>query len=202
MALEKPATTVAPIHERMQRRWSTRAFYASRAVSRTEILSMLEAARWSTACNGVEPWRFVVCDRDTEAGSFDKAFDCLSAGNKLWVKNAQVLILAVASSDTLSGGRPNRFAQYDTGMAMMSLCLQAVALGLAAHQMAGYDIEKARAAFGVPADCTPMAMVAVGKQAAPDVLDDDTKAKELAPRVRKALGERFFEGGWGQAVRP
>lgn len=201
MALEKPATTVAPIHELMQRRWSTRAFDASRPVSRTEILSMLEAARWSPSCNGVEPWRFIVCDRTTDAASFDKAFDCLSAGNKLWVKNAPVLILAVASSDTLSGGRPNRFSQYDTGMAMMSLCLQAVALGLAAHQMAGYDVEKARAAFDVPADCMPMAMVAVGKQAEPDVLDDETKAKELAPRVRKPLGERFFEGGWGQAAR-
>lgn len=201
MALEKPATTVAPIHELMQRRWSTRAFDASRAVSRTEILSMLEAARWSPSCNGVEPWRFIVCDRTTDGASFDKAFDCLSAGNKLWVKNAPVLILAVASSDTLSGGRPNRFSQYDTGMAMMSLCLQAVALGLAAHQMAGYDVEKARAAFDVPADCMPMAMVAVGKQAEPDVLDDETKAKELAPRVRKPLGERFFEGGWGKAAR-
>lgn len=201
MALEKPATTVAPIHELMQRRWSTRAFDASRAVSRIEILSLLEAARWSPSCNGVEPWRFIVCDRTTDAASFDKAYDCLSAGNKLWVKNAPVLILAVASDDTLSGGRPNRFGQYDTGMAMMSLCLQAVALGLAAHQMAGYDIEKARATFDVPAECMPMAMVAVGRQADPDVLDEETKKKELGPRVRKPLGERFFEGGWGTPVR-
>lgn len=201
MALEKPATTAAPIHELMQRRWSTRAFDASRAVSREEIVAMLEAARWSPSCNGVEPWRFIVCDRTTDASSFDRAFDCLSAGNKLWVKNAPLLILAVASSDTLSGGRPNRFAQYDTGMAMMSLCLQAVALGLAAHQMAGYDVEKARTAFDVPADCMPMAMVAVGKQAAPDVLDAETKAKELAPRIRKALGERFFEGVWGKSIQ-
>lgn len=201
MALEKPATTVAPIHELMQRRWSTRAFDASRAVSRTEILSLLEAARWSPSCNGVEPWRFIVCDRTTDAASFDKAYDCLSAGNKLWVENAPVLILAVASGDTLSGGRPNRFGQYDTGMAMMSLCLQAVALGLAAHQMAGYDIEKARAAFDVPAECMPMAMVAVGRQADPDVLDEETKKKELLPRTRKPLSERFFEGGWGKPVR-
>lgn len=201
MALEKNATTVAPIHDIMHQRWSPRAFDTNRAVSRTEILSLLEAARWSPSCNGVEPWRFIVCDRTTDPGSYEQAFECLSAGNKLWVKHVPLLILGVASNDPLSGGRPNRYAQYDTGMAMMSLCLQAVALGLAAHQMAGYDIEKARAAFGIPAECTPMAMVAVGVQANPDVLDDETKKKELAPRNRKPLGERFFEGEWGKTVQ-
>jgi nitroreductase len=198
MPLEKPATTAAPIHELMQRRWSTRAFDASRPVSRAEILSLLEAARWAPSCNGVEPWRFIVCDRATDPASFDRAFDCLSPGNRLWAGNAQLFILAVAANDPLSGGRPNRFSQYDTGMAMMSLCLQAVALGLVAHQMAGYDVAKATALFGVPAECTPMAMVAIGRQASPDVLDEETKKKELAPRARKALGERFFEGEWGK----
>lgn len=201
MALEKNATTVAPIHDILHRRWSPRAFDTNRPVTRAEILSLLEAARWAPSCNGVEPWRFIVCDRATDPGSFEKAFECLSAGNKLWVKNVPLLILGVASNDPLSGGRPNRFAQYDTGMAMMSLCLQAVALGLAAHQMAGYDAEKARAAFGIPSECMPMAMVAVGAQASPEVLDDETKKKELAPRNRKQLGERFFEGEWGGAVR-
>jgi hypothetical protein len=43
-----------------------------------------------------------------------------------------------------------------------------------------------------------MAMVAIGRQASPDVLDEETKKKELAPRARKALGERFFEGEWGK----
>lgn len=201
MPLEKHATTVAPIHDLMHRRWSPRAFDASRAVTRTEILSLLEAARWAPSCNGVEPWRFLVCDRSTDPTSFDKAFECLSAGNKLWVKHVPLLLLAVAGNDPLSGGRPNRFAQYDTGMAMMSLCLQAVALGLVAHQMAGYDAEKARAAFAIPAECTPMAMVAVGAQASPDVLDDETKKKELVGRSRKPLAERFFEGEWGRPVQ-
>ena len=66
--------------------------------------------------------------------------------------------------------------------------------------MGGFDAEKARAAFGIPAEYMPMAMIAVGYQAAPDVLDEETKKKELIPRARKPLGERFFEGGWGKAV--
>jgi hypothetical protein len=44
-------------------------------------------------------------------------------------------------------------------------------------------------------------MIAIGYQAAPDVLDDDTREKELKPRSRKPLETHVFEGGWGEAVR-
>jgi hypothetical protein len=39
-----------------------------------------------------------------------------------------------------------------------------------------------------------MAMMAVGYQADADVLDDDFKETELAPRSRAALNERFMRG--------
>ena len=69
--------------------------------------------------------------------------------------------------------------------------------------MGGFDAGKARATFAIPAEYTPMAMIAVGYQAEPDTIDDaEVKKKELAPRARKPLGERFFEGGWGQPVTP
>jgi nitroreductase len=83
-------------------------------------------------------------------------------------------------------------------MASLSIALQAVALGLVAHQMGGWDVEKARAAFAIPPEYTPMSFIAVGYQAEPDVLDEETKAKELRPRGRKPLDTHFFEGGWGK----
>jgi len=43
-------------------------------------------------------------------------------------------------------------------------------------------------------------MVAVGYQAEADVLDDDFKETELAPRSRAALNERFYAGQWGRRV--
>jgi nitroreductase len=199
--LDKPAATSVPIHDLMTRRWSPRAYDANRPVTRAQLAALLEATRWSPSCNGVEPWRYLVWDRTQDAAGFQLAFDTLTDSNKLWVKNVPLLMLSVASSDPLSGGRPNRYTQHDTGMASLSLALQAVALGLIAHQMAGFNADKARAAFDIPADCTPMAMIAVGYQANPDVLDEETKKKELTPRARKPLGERFFEGGWGKPVK-
>lgn len=199
--LEKDAVTSVAIHELLRRRWSPRAFDANRPVSRAQLAALLEAARWSPSCNGVEPWRYLIWDRTRDAEGFEKAFECLSDSNKLWVKNVPLLMLGIASSDPLPPDRPNRWTQHDVGMASMSIVLQAVALGLAAHQMAGYNVDKARAAFSIPADLTPMSMIAVGYQAEPDVLDEVTKKKELTVRARKPLGERFFEGGLGRPVQ-
>jgi len=198
--LKKPAQTSRPIHELLARRWSTRAFDAAKPVSREQLTTLLEAGRWAPSCNGDEPWRYLVWDRARDPEGFQKAFDCLSDNNRKWVKNVPLLMLSCAGSNFAATGKPNRWTQHDTGAASLSIALQADVLGLAAHQMGGFDAEKARAAFGIPAEYMPMAMIAVGYQAAPDVLDEETKKKELIPRARKPLGERFFEGGWGKAV--
>ena len=199
--LEKNAITSVPIHDLMHRRWSPRAYDANRQVTRAQLAALLEATRWSPSCNGVEPWRYLIWDRARDPEGFEKAFDTLSDGNKLWVKNVPLLMLSIASSDPLPPDRPNRYTQHDTGMASMCLALQAVALGLIMHQMAGFNADKARAAFSIPADYTPMAMIAIGYQGETDVLDEETKKKELRERTRKPLGERFFEGGWGKSVQ-
>jgi nitroreductase len=197
---DRLAQTSRPINDLLARRWSTRAFDAGKTVSREQLATLLEAGRWAPSCNGDEPWRYLVWDKTRDAAGFQQAFDCLSENNKKWVKNTSLLMLACAGSNFAATGKPNRWTQYDTGAASVSIALQAEALGLRAHQMGGFDAEKARAAFGIPADYTPMAMIAVGHQASADVLDEETKAKELKGRGRKPLAERFFEGGWGKGV--
>lgn len=198
--LEKPAQTSRPVHDLFVRRWSTRAYDPAKPVSRDQLITLLEAGRWAPSCNGDEPWRYLVWDRARDPEGFQKAFDCLSDNNKKWVKNVPLLMLACAGSTFSATGKPNRWTQYDTGAASVSIAIQAAVLGLQAHQMGGYDAEKARAAFNIPAEYTPMGMIAVGYPASADVLDDETKAKELKPRGRKPLGERFFEGGWGKPI--
>jgi nitroreductase len=197
---ERKAVTSVPIHDLLAKRWSPRAYDAGKPVSRAQITAMLEAGRWAPSCNGDEPWRYLVWDKSRDPQGWQRAFDCLSESNQKWVKNVPLLMLSCAGSVFAHNGKPNRWTQHDTGMASLSIALQAVALGLIAHQMGGFDVDKARAAFDIPAGYTPMAMIAVGYQAEPDVLDEETKAKELRPRGRKPLSERFFEGAWGKPV--
>jgi nitroreductase len=197
---DRRAITSVPIHDLLARRWSTRAFDPNRPVSREQLVTLMEAGRWAPSCNGDEPWRYLVWDRSRDPDGWRKAYDCLSESNRQGVKNVPLLLLSCAGSVFAATGKPNRWTQHDTGAASVSMALQAVALGLAFHQMGGYDVEKVRAAFAIPADYTPMAMIAVGYQTGPEILDEETKAKELRPRARKPLAERFFEGAWGSAV--
>jgi nitroreductase len=198
--LMKDAVTNVPIHELLARRWSSRAYDAKRAVPRDLLKVLLEAGRWAPSCNGDEPWRYLIWDKGRDPEGWQKAFDCLTDSNKKWVKNVPLLMLSCAGNKFEATGKPNRWTQHDTGAASVSMALQATALGLMVHQMGGFDAEKARAAFGIPAEYTPMAMIAVGHQTTPDILDEETKAKELRPRSRKPVTERFFEGGWGKGV--
>ncbi len=196
----KPATTRVKIHDIIQGRWSPRAFDADKPVSHDDLLALLEAAHWAPSCFNDQPWRFIVCNKATDETGWQHAISILAEKNKLWAKNAPVLILAIAMENFNHNGQPNRWAMYDTGAASVSLCLQATAMGMCVHQMGGFDAQKAREVFNLPGDCKPMAMMAVGYQAEADVLDDDFKETELAARSRAALNERFYAGQWGRGL--
>jgi nitroreductase len=198
---DRRAITSVAIDELLAKRWSPRAFDSRRVVSREQLTALLEAARWAPSCNGDEPSRYLIWERSRDPQGWQKAFECLSENNKKWVKNVPVLMLSCAGSVFGHSGKPNRYGQHDTGAASVCLALQGAALGLAVHQMGGYDATKARASFNIPEEYTPMAMIAIGYQGAPDVLDDDTREKELKPRSRKPLETHVFEGGWGEGVR-
>ncbi len=199
--LEKPAQTSVALCDVIARRWSPRAIDPAQPVRREQLVALLEAARWAPSCFGDEPWRYLVQDRFRGAAGWQQAFDCLAEGNQIWVKNAPVLLLAVATPNFGHNQQPNRWAPYDTGAASENLCLQATALGLVAHQMGGFDPEKAQRAFQIPADHLCMAMIAVGHPGSVEDLPAALRDKEQAPRQRKPLEQIAFEGVWGQGIR-
>jgi len=198
---EKPAATSVVIADVIAHRWSPRAIDPDQPVSHEHLFALLEAARWAPSCFGDEPWRYLVWDRFRDAAGWRQAFACLAEGNQVWVKNAPVLLLSVATPNFGHNNQPNRWAQHDTGAASENLCLQAAALGLVAHQMGGFDPEKAKATFNIPADHSCMAMIAVGHPGPVEVLTDALREKEQAPRERKPLAQIVFAGVWGQGVQ-
>lgn len=195
--MHKPALTQVPIDATIAKRWSGRAFDASKTVSQEQVIALLEAARWAPSCYGDQPWRFIVWNRNADAAAWQRAFDCLVPGNQAWVKDAPVLLLVAADSLFNHNDAENRWGQYDTGAAAENLCLQAASMGLMAHQMGGFDPKMAREAFAIPEQYTLMAMIAVGNPADIATLQGEILERETTARTRRPLGELFFSNVWG-----
>lgn len=193
--MHKPAPAEHPIESLIAERWSPRAF-SERAVSREHLASLLEAARWAPSCFNEQPWRFVVAER-TDQVAFERLASCLAETNRVWAARAPLLLLSVARTNFTRNDRPNRHAWHDVGLAVGNLLVQATALGLVAHQMAGFDAERARAQLSIPAGFEPVAMIALGHPGDPERLSDELRERELAPRTRKPLAELAFGGTFG-----
>lgn len=196
--MDKPAVTAFPLHPIVAARWSPRAFQPT-PPSDAELGSLLEAWRWAASCFNDQPWRLIVA-RTGDGDAWQRLYDCLTPGNQAWCARVPVLMLSVAVPELRHNGRPNRHWQHDVGMASAQLALQATAMGLATHFMGGFDRAKARAAFGIPEACEPMAAIAVGRPAEPETLPEALRARERAPRQRLALAEIAFGGRWGAPV--
>jgi nitroreductase len=194
--MNKTAETQYPVHDLIAQRWSPRAL-DPRPVPAEQIRSLLEAARWAASSFNEQPWSIFVARReDTE--QFEKMLSCLVPGNQAWAKNAGVLMLTVAKSTFTRNDRPNRVAHHDIGLAAANLTLQATALGLRVHQMAGIEIDKIREAYGVPEGYDPVTAIAVGYPGSLEHLPEDFHADEKAARERKPQSEWVFDGAWGR----
>lgn len=196
ISLAKPETTDIRVHPLIKKRWSPRAF-SSREVEPEKLCQLFEAARWAPSSYNEQPWRFIVATR-REPEKFSLLFQCLKEGNRRWAGNAPVLVLSVARTRFRHNGQPNRHALHDVGLAVGNLLLQAMALDLYVHQMAGFDPESARQLLQIPEEFEPVAMMAIGYLGDVAQLPADLAEKERAPRKRKALSELVFDGSWGR----
>ena len=194
--MENLAPSEVPIHDLIARRWSPRAF-ADRPVPAAALRQLFEAARWAASCFNAQPWLYLVATREHPA-EYKKMLDCLVEFNQGWAKAAPVLAISVAQLKFQHNGEPNRHAQHDVGAASISLALQATALGLAVHQMGGFDAQRARQTYGIPAEYEPVAAIAIGYPGDPASLPDELRKRETAPRTRKPVSEFVFSGAWGQ----
>jgi nitroreductase len=190
-----PAPGVLPvIHER----WSARAF-ADRDVSREDLKRVFEAARWAPSSFNEQPWRYLVGTRGTE--THERIFESLVGFNQGWAGKAPVLILGVARLTFSHNNTPNLHAVYDLGAASAYLVLQAAALGLTTHQMAGFDRDKARKLLRIPEGFDFGSAMALGYQGEPETLgNNDLIQREIEPRERKPLSE-FVYARWGEELK-
>jgi nitroreductase len=179
------------INDIFLKRYSPRAF-SGEAVSKEELMTLFEAARWAPSSSNIQPWRFIYAMNGTP--EFDKLMSVLVDFNKDWCKRASVLILTISNKMSPKGG-PSVTHSFDTGSAWENLALQASTMNLIAHGMAGFDYAKAKAEFSIADDYAVEMMIAVGKHGNMQDLPEHLKAGEK-PNDRKPLAEMVFEGSF------
>ncbi|MBY0435295.1 MAG: nitroreductase family protein [Cyclobacteriaceae bacterium] len=162
--------------------------YSSRAVEPEKIKSLFEAARWAPSSMNDQPWTYLYATKD-QPELWNKLFDALNDSNKVWAKEAPLLVVSLARKYFSVNGKPNGSARYDLGSANAFLTLQATALDLNIHQMGGYNHEKLIVNLNIPDHYELGVIMAIGYWGDPEALPENLKQRELAPRQRHVQRE-------------
>jgi nitroreductase len=191
-------TTEFPVDADFIQRWSPRSF-TGKAMSRAELMSLFEAARWAPSTSNTQPWRFVY----GLAGSadFDTICQTLAPTNRAWAHRASALIAVISATVAVA---PGIFVEAAHGMGapphFVGLQGQAHPGGAGVEGMHGQGVgvekDALRKALGVPDTFALHCVVAVGEQGDKAVLGEALQARE-APNARQPLSAMVCEGRFG-----
>ncbi len=187
--------TVAGVHEFIESRWSPRGYDDTATISSSEITEILDAGRWAPTWGRIQPVRFIVGLRGDD--TFARLTSVLTRGNAGWAPRSSALILVSTTNDP-DDAKAHTYGAVDLGLAVGQMLVQARALGLHGHPMAGFDAAAAVEAFGIPDDKRPLVLLAVGHLAEEASLPDDIRERDTRERTRLPLTEVAFAGRWGE----
>jgi nitroreductase len=190
--MQKSHEVYHPVSDLIKNRRSVRSF-SKEPVTESQIHSLFEATRWAPSSTNEQPWFYLYVTRD-QAEIWDRYIDCLNDTNKIWAKDAALLIFSMARKQFTRNGVQNAHAMYDLGGANSFLAIQAVELGLQMRQMAGYNHAKAKENLAIPDGFEPGVFIAVGYPGDVALLPEHLQVREAAPRERFLQEEFVFNG--------
>ena len=184
----KSNTIEHPVFAEIRERKSRRA-YLPTPVSGETIKSLFEAARWAPSSSNEQPWAYLYATKD-QPELWEKIFDSLMEGNKLWAREAPLLVVSMVRKNFLKNDKPNGSARFDLGAANAFLSLQATHLGLNVHQMGGFEKDKIIGNLNIPDTHEPVVVLAIGYPGTPEQLAEPFKTRETA--LRERYTQAFF----------
>ncbi|WP_405201896.1 nitroreductase family protein [Dokdonia sp. LLG6352-1] len=195
--MKKETTTEYMINPLIENRWSPRVF-GTEAISEEQLRVLFEAGRWAPSSNNHQPWVIIWGIKGTEA--YDRIYSCLDEFNQSWANNAQALMLG-GYKKTTPDGKDNFHALHDLGLFMGNVSVQAQQLGIALHQMAGVNYEKAMTEFAMPDNYHIATATAIGYYGGDlDKLSDDLQEEETKLRSRKSQHSFTFNGDFNEQI--
>ena len=198
--IQKYAQSSQKLSKNINERWSPRSFNIDKIVTKEQMITLAEAARWSASCANEQPWNYIFINKHIDEVTYNKFFECLDKGNQNWCITVNTFAVVVARNYFHSEHKHNRWAGFDTGSSSTSLHLQAREMGLVTHPMGGFDESKIKQYFNVPDEHEVMAVIAIGYQDTEDKIVEPYSTREKQERKRKELSENFFFGDWGNSI--
>ena len=166
---------------------------SNQAIGKDVLDRIMNAAVLAPSCANKQPWRFMVC---TEDGNIKDAREALLGGN-YWAQKAPILITVMTSDELDCNLNDERhYAQFDTGMAVMALMMQATKEGLIAHPMAGFQPATLREKFSIGEETRIITMIALAHPGPTDHLNEKHLESETSDRARKPLEDIVSWENW------
>lgn len=172
------------IHPQFLDRSSPRAF-SGKALTPKDIETIVEGARWAPSASNKQPWHFAYA---IHGDANWQAFSTIpNEFNRRWCLNAGALLVV------LSNKAESAMHSFDTGCAWGYLALQAHAMGLATHAMAGIELAAAREVLQLGEQWQVECLVAIGERGDKSSLPAELAERET-PSPRKPLSEILSAG--------
>lgn len=189
----KIAKTAYEIYPLLDQRYSPRTF-KDKIIPAKELHQLFEAVRWAASSNNLQPWRFILTKKGTEA--YNNVFECLSEFNQKWVKNSPILVLC-GYKKSMANDKENFHALYDLGLSLGNMSIQAQSMDIGLHHMAGLDWKKAHEVFKVPEEFHIATALALGYYGG-DIknLPKYLQKQEFVERTRKPQSKFVFNDSW------
>lgn len=168
-------------------------FLSEKKIEKSKLDLIFEASRWAASSYNEQPWYYIWAD-NSDKESYNRILDLLMEYNKGWASTAPLLMITVASERLARNGKKNHYALYDLGMSVANMITQAVSLGLQAHQMGGFDKERAKIDLDIPEGFSPVSAIAIGYPDSVENVADAYYERAKEPKERKAVSEFVFEG--------
>jgi nitroreductase len=147
-------------------RKSVRA-YQDRTIERELIRSCVEAARLAPSAENVQPWRFIVIDREPFKRRFCEEVCRGVYRPTRFIENAPVVVAILAKLDLIANriGRAVQGTQYyllDIGIAGEHLVLRAQEMGIGTCWIGWFDARRAKRMLQPPPSWRVVSLIAMG----------------------------------------
>jgi len=158
--------------------------FSDQPIVEDDLKTLFAAAGKAASAFNEQPWRFIYALQE-DSEEFKAIHECLVDGNQGWTANLPALVITAISTSYAKNGNENTVALHDLGLAVGNLTVQASAMGIHLHQMAGIIPQNAIDKLNIPEGFVPVTAIALG------YYEGDTTIKD-----KKPVEEIAFKGTW------